>query len=82
MSLSNATKFLNDVSTDKDFRYSLYDYNSQEELFDYLNNNGYAFDLDELEEAYTSAKVRCQFEEQADMLTQVYNMSRMMLVIA
>lgn len=80
MSIHDAGRFMKDIQSNADFRGELYAFKTSEEVVKYLEENGYSFNLYELEEVYTSSKVKCQFQEQADLLTEVYQMSQMILM--
>lgn len=68
MSINNAMKVLKRIQTDADFRQSLYKCNSAEEIVAFLDANLLNFTSGELEAAYTSLLVKCQFEDQANRL--------------
>jgi len=70
MAIQKAIDFFKDAAVDQSLRDSV---NHQEsaEIMPYLEKNGYKFTLEEFEEAFNSMLVKCQTEEQADLLKEL-----------
>ncbi len=72
MALNDAIKFIRRFESDTDFRFSVYELSSPQEVELFKSEYGYSFEAWELEDAYTSTKLKCQSYEEADKLTEVY----------
>lgn len=81
MAVSNAKKFIAKIQSDRNFRKTLYDFESPSEIHEYLNSEGLVFTEDEFEDSYRNLLVNCQFQEDADILTDTVNMCRFLLTV-
>jgi hypothetical protein len=79
MALNDAIKVLSEIKKNPAFRESLYLCDSADNLQVYIKSLGYNFTIDELEDSYRSLLLKCQYQEDADLLTEVYNMYRILI---
>ncbi len=79
MALNDAIKLLNRIKDNNAFRGSLYLCDSPNEVENHIRSLGYYFTHDELEDSYRSLLLKCQFEDEANLLTEVYTVFRMLM---
>jgi len=71
MSLQNAIRFISQVDSDHEFRKACYTAKSQEDLLEYLKNQGLGFTPHEIEDAFNVLLLKCQTYEQAGRVNEV-----------
>lgn len=71
MSISDAQNFIQRAMAESDLVERINDAPDVPAVQDILTKEGYSFNADEFEEAYTHLLTQCQFEEQADCLKGV-----------
>ncbi|HEX2936461.1 MAG TPA: hypothetical protein VHO72_13990 [Bacteroidales bacterium] len=71
MSVQNAIQFILTVTDDGEFRKSLYQYSSRQDLINHLSEKGRGFTISEFEDAVNMQHVKCQTYEEADHLKQI-----------
>ncbi len=78
MPIQQAMNFIHDAGSNKDLRSSLYKL-GKKEIFPYLEKKGYKFTMDEFEESTNLLHVKCQTEEEANLLFEVIWWFKMIL---
>ncbi len=79
MAIHDATKFLRQAANDKELRLSLYTLNKNE-IFYELSKIGYSFNYEEFEESVNMLHVKCATEEQANLLLDIANWFKALLI--
>lgn len=79
MALSDAIRFISRIQTHSKFRESLYLCDGPDGMETHLKSLGYSFSYEEIEDAYRSMLVKCQSKDEAILLTEVYNLYRMLV---
>lgn len=73
MSIQHAINFITKVDSDNDFRKSCYTCKSKTELLAFLDDQGFLFTVDEIEDAFNMLLFKCQTYEQADKVRHLQN---------
>lgn len=79
MALNDAVRLLKSIKEKKSFRESLYLFDSEVDMNNFIKSLGYNFSFDELDDAYRSLLLKCNDKEEADVLSEVYSMYRMLI---
>ncbi len=69
MAIANAMKFIRESQTNPELR-KVVNQCPPTKIFEQLTELGYEFTMDEFEESVNMLHVKCQFEEEANMLMQ------------
>lgn len=81
MSIKNAITLINDFDLNKNLRATIYSFEDNQELEDYLHSKGYTYTNDEFEDAVNSMHVECQTLENAQLLLEKAELLRYLLFI-
>ena len=79
MIISNAERFIREISKNNDFRRSFYQWESPDEIKKSITDAGYSFKYHEFEDSINNLKTRCASEEDAIMLDELLLWWQMLL---
>jgi F0F1-type ATP synthase delta subunit len=79
MALNDALKFIEEIKKSSEFRGYLYQCDTPDEVKKKVISLGYNFTYPEFEDSYRKQLLACQFEEDANLVKEVFGMYRMLL---